>query len=156
MKPRVKVIKQRRNIRGKMNWSGTLQILKAEKELRKRRCPRIRILTSNRKWMSVPLVKRPVQIKQRATFTQHTSTSKPQVSKLKRKSHHYGHVTHVELRNAGHQSLLVLLHHGGDPSEDVLVLLRQDTAKKKPKIYTGARWMIDAVTIMHAAWKNDW
>lgn len=45
-----------------------------------------------------------------------------------RKSHHHGHVTHVELGNTGHQSLLMLLHDWRDPPQHILVLLSQNTA----------------------------
>lgn len=44
------------------------------------------------------------------------------------KSHHHGHVTHVELGNTGHQSLLMLLHNWRDPAQHILVLLSQNTA----------------------------
>lgn len=43
-------------------------------------------------------------------------------------SHHHCTVTHVELGNAGHQSVFMLLHNCRYPAQSVLVLLRKNTA----------------------------
>lgn len=47
------------------------------------------------------------------------------------KSHHHCNVTHIELRDARHQHLLMLLHNWSDPAQHVLVLLSQNSAKHR-------------------------
>lgn len=47
------------------------------------------------------------------------------------KSHHHSHVTHVELGNTGHQSLLMLIHDGRDSAQHILILFSQNAANEQ-------------------------
>lgn len=70
------------------------------------------------------LYRSPLVRKKKATFVVLASPGCQNI-----KSHHHSQVTHVELRNAGHQGLFVLLHHRGNPPEHILVLAGQNATK---------------------------